>query len=679
MRRESTLVLGPAVAAALALWLTNGMWAGGPPVGDDMVAHLVRAEYGIEHLLKEGRVDGWQTSFALGYQEYLFIGPILTWCVALVDALSLGTLSTLTAFKVVVVLSFATLPLAAWFLARSFGLSARAAGIASILALTVNSPFGGIGLSGLFGTGLTVNAAGAVSFCMALGAAMRLVTTPSRRWAVATGVATALLIATHGVSMILLGVMLPVALVLLALETGIPALIRRTIDREVGVHLRAHGIEPPATRHDPWPAVQRFTRWTVIAVVIALALSAFVLLPLTAHRDLRGIITGWAHTPFWRRLGDVWSGDIAFQRGVAPWVAVGLAFGVWRVVRRRPLALTVLLTPFVFLIIGEIFFAVAPSNVVSQQIPNRGLGYAALLAVFPLAALLDAGTTRLGLVGDAGAIGVAIALVVIPLGTLRDLPRPVRPTPVAIDAASELRRRVTPSARYAMQRDFPAEIGTFGMSHPDFWMAWASKRNTLNVFNVESSTTPGPAYLPDGLGQLPPDEVADRLARYGVTHVLAADISKLPTVSTSPRFTEVWRQDQVALLEVRARPGQPHPSSLLATSGPASARLLAGGPHDVRVGVRSSRPAVATAAIAWSPKWHLEIDGRSAPLGRSQESLLAFELPAGEHVVRLRFREDAWDLGGRILTAVALMVLLGVPLRRRLRREDPAPPDALGV
>src|SRR5205807_10525454 len=95
-------------------------------------------------------------------------------------ALSLGTLSTTGALKVADVAGVAALPPAVAFLARSYGLSRPAAGLAGVLSLLVSSPYGP-GLQGLFRVGLVPNQIGAVLFCLALGAVVRTVDGPRHR------------------------------------------------------------------------------------------------------------------------------------------------------------------------------------------------------------------------------------------------------------------------------------------------------------------------------------------------------------------------------------------------------------------------------------------------------------------------------------------------------------------
>ena len=100
------LVAGPLVALGLALWMTSQDWGLRPPGGDDTLAHVVRAQFAASHLINHGRVDGWDPSFIVGYQEFLFDGPGLSWATYVVRLLTLNTLSMVGAMKVVAVGSF---------------------------------------------------------------------------------------------------------------------------------------------------------------------------------------------------------------------------------------------------------------------------------------------------------------------------------------------------------------------------------------------------------------------------------------------------------------------------------------------------------------------------------------------------------------------------------------------
>ncbi len=510
------LAVGLVVAIALTLWMLVGLWGPAPPSGDDTMAHLVRAEFTIRELLPS--LDGWQPRFGLGYQQFLFYGPGFTWLVALVHWLGLGLLSVAGALKVASVLAVVALPLATAFLARSFGLDPRAAGLAAILSLCVLSPFGGVGLPGTFGVGLIPNQIGAVLFVLALGGAMRTVADRRARWVLLTGVAMAALFVTHAISAVILA---PFLLIVL-----------------------------PTFRLTDLGSVRPVGR-LVAAAGLAAGLAAFWLVPSLAHRDLRGPLTTFVVDPALpERLDQIVHTAVLFQPGVIWLVLAGWLFGVWRVVRGQRWALGLAAAPLLYLVIADLFLRWNPRNLVSLQLMNRGLGYVGLIALLPLAALLSQIVAswpwrRVGLAGAAALAG-AVALVVAS-GSVRGVVRQQEPAAQLRAMAAELSRVVPPGARFAAQRDFPRELATAGVSHPDFWLAWASGRDTLNIFNVESSTTPGPDYEPDRMTGQAPDEAADELLRLGVSHVaLTYDPAAGPMLS-SPKWHATVDGRQVRL------------------------------------------------------------------------------------------------------------------------------------
>jgi uncharacterized membrane protein len=179
--RVSPTVVGVLVAVVVALWSTGGAWGGLPPHGEDVMSYLVRADFALPHLVAHGRLDGWFPRYYLGYQEFLFNGPGVVWAMGAARVVTFGALSNPGALKVVGVVSFAALPAAVAFLARSLGLGRLAAGIAAILSLLVSSQFGP-GLQGLYAVGLVSHQLGAPLFCLALGALLRVPRDTRLRW-----------------------------------------------------------------------------------------------------------------------------------------------------------------------------------------------------------------------------------------------------------------------------------------------------------------------------------------------------------------------------------------------------------------------------------------------------------------------------------------------------------------
>ncbi|MGH9009151.1 MAG: 6-pyruvoyl-tetrahydropterin synthase-related protein, partial [Acidimicrobiia bacterium] len=534
------------------------------------MAHLVRADFGISQIVAEARLDGWFPRFVLGHQEFLFNGPGLTWLMALVRAVTFGAVSNEAALKVVSVASFVALPPAVCFLARSFGLGRRASGLAAVLSVLVSTPFG-IGLRGLFETGLVPHQVGAVFFCLALGAAVRTTEDDRGEWIVLLATSLAALAITHLISLLILGVMLVLTLSLSAATRG--------VSRSGFVRL-ALGCAGGA------------------------GLCGFWLVPFLAHRDLQGIVTTWHPPPLLDRLGSIATGKVLFPAGIAFLVVAAWTYQLVRARRRRdPTALVWVATPPAYLLVAHGVPHLVGLNEATVQLANRGLGYAGLLAILAVAGLLADGCRRFGWRGYAVALGLTAVAAVAAAPGRGSAGQFSIPVPAMAAAASELARLVPEGARFATERDYPAEIRRTGVVHPETWLARASGRNSLNGFNLESSSTPQAGDLMNDLDGLSATRLALRLNRYGVTHVVATSDDFVRRLTRSARFQPVWISPPLTILVLQPAPGSPPPASLVTAVGPASARLTRADAEHLGFEVEAPERTGVTLALAWSPKW----------------------------------------------------------------------------
>lgn len=602
------------------------------------MAHLVRADFGIAEIVTQGRLDGWFPRFVVGHQEFLFNGPGLTWLMALVRAVTFGALSNTGALKVVCVASIVGLPPAAWFMARSFAVGRRAAGLAAVLSMLVSSPFG-VGLRGTFETGLVPHQVGAVLFCLALGAAVRIAGDGRRRWIMLLAVALAALAVTHLISLLILGVFLALTLVVLAATGRLPrsALVRLGVGCLGGA-----------------------------------GLAGFWLVPFLAHRGLQGVVTTWAPPPLLRRLGSIASGDVLFPAGFVFVVLAAWAQQVLRVRRDRSSAAFVwLVPPGAYLLVAHGLPHLIGLNEATLQLANRGLGYVGLLAIIAVAVLLADGSRRFGHHGYVAVLLVVGAATIVWAPGRESVGQFPEPVPAMRAAAAELARLVPDGARFATERDYPAEIRRTGAIHPETWLARASGRNSLNGFNLESSSTPRAGLLMNRLEGVSPTRIGQRLARLGVTHVVATSEEFADRLTRSRRFSVVWRSPPVTILVLHPLPGQPPPGSLLSGEGPLAAALTQPGPEHLGFVLDAEAPSQATVAVAWSPKWSGRLDSRPVRLSPTSDGLVRFPLPVGRHELRLDYRRDGWDRLGVLMTLVAVLAGAAAFARRPRLQRDP--------
>lgn len=694
------LIVGCAFAIGFTIWLTWGIWQPGIPFGDDNAAHVARTDFALNELFPRLRLDGWQPTYGIGYQEFLFVGPVFTWLAGLLKVITLGRLSNLDAFKAAIVVSYALVPVGVAFLAWAFGLGKRVAGIAAVLSLTISSPLGGAGLASIFETGLVANQIGSVVFCLGLGGMVLILRRPTPPRVALTGVALALVVVSH----ILTAIVVAFFAVALVISAG----CEWFLFHRPGRRRRRRRREESATEDEPdarpdedesgsiglraWPRVKALAS----AALLAGGLSAFVVVPLIVHGNLRGVSTAFPDVTLSERLPAIWRGDFLFRPWVAAFIAAGITFELVYAMRHRKLSLTLVYTPFVFLIIARLFIMKIPGNIVAQQLTNRAWAFVGFFVVLPLAHLLGwlGGVAVRAVPADrprpakvppssssivhngvfvAAAIVpmlLAIAIVTVPPKLDRDKARAVAPTPAINDVAETLRQVVPDSGRFVTQRLPSEELRLTGMTHPDLWLAAVTGKSTLNIWNAESSTVWGPVFEAERMMMQPPDEEASTLARWGVTHVVILDTGSALPMLVSPRFRPVWSGGSMRVLEILPKIGQPPPAMLVQAKRPVAASAIHDEPDHYSFSVTTKEAGPVTIGVAWSPKWRVLVNGQPAAFEPSEDRIMQVDVPAGNSEIDLQYGTDVWDLIGRTISLLSIVGLIGWAVRRRMKRRS---------
>jgi membrane protein YfhO len=84
----------------------------------------------------------------------------------------------------------------------------------------------------------------------------------------------------------------------------------------------------------------------------------------------------------------------------------------------------------------------------------------------------------------------------------------------------------------------------------------------------------------------------------------------------------------------------------------------------------ASAPSYAVVADAWFPGWYAAVDGTAAPIVRANLAMRAVPVPAGDHVVELRYR-PAGLVAGAVISLFALVFCVAITVRA-YRRPSPA-------
>jgi hypothetical protein len=86
---------------------------------------------------------------------------------------------------------------------------------------------------------------------------------------------------------------------------------------------------------------------------------------------------------------------------------------------------------------------------------------------------------------------------------------------------------------------------------------------------------------------------------------------------------------------------------------------------------QTSRPGYVVALDGHDPDWRATVDGREAPVRRANILFRAVEVPAGAHVVEMRYRPRSVGVGFGV-SALGLITLVTLAVPRARRRSDVA-------
>jgi len=494
---------------------------------------------------------------------------------------------------------------------------------------------------------------------------------------------------------------------------AVPLRQRRRLALAAGLVLAAVVVTHPATavtlaltlivtiafvllhHHAPWqPAIEGLVETGIVAVVAA----TWWLVPVAIDHEPRAPLSDWGTPPLMTRLNEVVTGKLVFTAPVAALVSIAVAVLIVQLtvprarVWRQGLGPGIVLTPIVLLLAG---FAIrnrwGASADAASTLPNRSLGYIGLLLALPTGLFVaEAGTTALrGARRAAWLLPVAAVIVALSPGLIhasasaKDVPT----MPPAVKAVSKaLAADMPPWSRFvfAQENGFRA---SFGIVHPEFWIAWEAERNTVTDLGG-NSVSPFDNYLQDHIFDGYFSDVPNRLANAGVTHLLVGP-TDLPKMS-GPEWADwhvVWSGDGTSIFRRTSPAGQPAADAQITTSAPSDVKLTRYGSERL-VWSKSGGPATdAVIAVAAFRKWHVRVDGQEIPSsagarntsGTSGDGLVRVRLPAGSATIEATFERTWGDYAGVLVTLAGAMVLVGGWWRRRRRtKRDDTPVEPAG-
>ncbi len=242
-------------------------------------------------------------------------------------------------------------------------------------------------------------------------------------------------------------------------------------------------------------------------------------------------------------------------------------------------------------------------------------------------------------------------------------------------------------------------LGYSPIQLPRYW-SYIRATNRLPVYyNATAIQLPSPndarlfgvRFLVLHESQPMPAGLSGRVVERDDGYVLVELDDAQPRASVVPAWREV-DDGALALTEVLGREFDPAAEAVVegdprldpvSGAAPGTATYAERAPEDVRVDVAASAPSIVVIRNTWDRGWKATVDGRPAPVLRTDFFLQGVPVPAGEHEIRLVYREPAIGVGlaGSALVWAALVVAAAAMLevrrragRRRASRSSPAPP-----
>ena len=649
---------GPAAAAAVArlcAWgivlvaLTASWQLGaftihrGEGTGPDTFAsvdhpfHVARAE-ALRRSLLDGEILRWVGNHQGGYPAEFYPFGFAYGVVGLWFAL-LGQVPLATVHKLAIVSVFLAPALAYWWMARRDRWTPAVALAAFALHVSIpGGPWHG-GSNELIAMGLAPNVAAALLALLSFAAMHAAVSTGNAQAAAWAALASAAALWCNPRSAI--------ALVASAAGVWIATLVSR-------------GGGRPARRAALWIAG--------ISATAAL-LAAPQVIALLRFGHLYHFVK---YTSYASSLEYVSSAIAAVSWPVWVLALVGLV-GPVRHGRTRPVTTAVALTLLVYVCVTlALSFVPWSMELVRQLETTRLMPFQRLLTIY-LAAVglavaaraaadrwLEPGPARSGVTR----VGVAVMVTGSLIATLL-LPRVERGT----DPAMRSLESAIHAAAAGSQPDTAILIvGSASSSHQQLWAPMVTDRPMFYDSWIWYWHTQhvGP-YDPHRAAWYEPDQIRrlfshEYLHRHGIGAVITTGAAgeSAATSSSLGRLHE-GIYTSYAVREVQ-------PIITIGTRAPEAASIAN---HTVTAEAIGSGDDAVIVRRNWFPRWTAVVNGRPAPVERTQDGYMSVRLPRGPVSVALRYQLDAWDWTARVAAALGLVVVGSLLTCRRWRKKNP--------
>jgi len=602
--------------------------------------HVARAQTLLDSL-RDGRILRWVGSHEGGYPvEFYPLG--VPWLTVGVWAVSLGTLSIASAFKLVVIGIFLAPVLAFAGLGRRDRVALPVAGLALVAHLAVPGEWWSGGYTEAVEWGLITNVAAYVAAFVFLAALLAFVLRPSRATLLLSVGLSVFAVATNTRSIM--------ALVCVGLGVIASVLIQRGVTRE--------------------SVRQLVIRYAAVAIP-ALLLSAPLWLSSLRFSDLYEFI----QYQFYDGLSAYWQSSV----NAVSWPVMVLAivgFVVALLDRDRPAPMAAAYTLVCYVVATIVLGGLGPDGgLIAQLEATRLMPFQRLLMIYlaataVMAAVRVVGRTRRSTGFVSGGLLVvtvllAVFLVIRPPASLPVAEQSMFPVETtATSQYADLLLAVEAADRVAAPGTAIFILGSeLGWHQPmwaplvtdrplrynDWLWLWQTWHRSPNLEYVGQAI--GPTSLDDALR---PEE----LARHGIGSV----ITLTPQIEAlADREDALVRQDEGGYAVYQVRDSVPVVTSDGGTTVESSI-----GNERITAAIEGNAGTL-NVRETWFPRWTATVNGEPADIARDASGQMQIEIPAGRVSLEVVYGVDALDILGRVGSIVGLLLTLLLVSLPRLR------------
>jgi hypothetical protein len=148
----------------------------------------------------------------------------------------------------------------------------------------------------------------------------------------------------------------------------------------------------------------------------------------------------------------------------------------------------------------------------------------------------------------------------------------------------------------------------------------------------------------------------------------------------SERGRPVLDLRQTALIETNDKEGLKGSLSSTTVGPSESVTVVKHEPQRVELRASLDRPGLVILADAYYPGWRLTIDGKIAPIFRTNRMMRGAAVPAGEHKLVYTYEPRSFALGAvvSLAGAIALLAVVWSPVKARVRSAAKFPAEVSG-